>query len=937
MDKYEYKVRSAQIKSLIENGEYREAVKIADTIDWSRVPSVSRLLTISELYMINKRYEESKEILLLARDRHPNGRSIIYRLCEICIKLNEIGEAVAYLGQYDQRAADPSGSLILRYKILVSQGSGMEERIKVLEDLKNEDYQEKWAYELASLYSQIGDIDKCISECDELITWFGPDGKYGERALELKERYEIVRQSTFKAEKEEDNISEQGVTFDTAAIPIQVTQVNPSDQPTQKIPDRDINNNLYEDFAVQPVNLDKNATINLQAELKRNMDELASNTGESLQETETPVQAVYPDDPYAYYQSQGFDVQSVPVADEDMTELHPEGYAQPEAFESGQTEYYEQPASFESEQPAEPESQPHKSAAFMPQQGYAPRYDGALYGYTASLNVPGGVKNMVSEEYDGQMVLNVPDSPGEMEKQITGQMDFQDILDGWERRTEENNRRRVEGAKRKSLEQTNDIVNQLKDVIPGIVVHENPEEIGRQNEAFGQEEVSEPDLRADLDEIEDDVSEFSLDSEGMRPSSEKEGKIIAGDTLNMLPVDDYGDEDTEGYEGEEYTSEDYPAEEEYAPEEEYPEDYDTDYGTEGEYSDEEYADQGEYADDEYYAEDEYPEGEEYVSEESYPEEYAQEDEYSPEAYDNGYETPEEGYQQYGYEEGEYGEGYENEGEYADEYAPASADPSGAVYSDAGDLTEEEQEIFKDFMLMHDLPMIIRDALSRIGMGGTRGNVIITGNEQSARINFCGALAKDLQLTHPDFIGKIAKISAEVFNKKDIARSIAMLDGGALVIENAAELTNQTLQEIVRVLNQPEIRILMMLEDDHFYQKRVGENIPGFAEVFDVHINIPAYTNDDLVYHGREYARQKEYTIDNMGVLALYRRVDQLQTANHFVTLNEVEDIVDEAIEHVDKRSVGHFMDVLLAKRYDDEDMIILREKDFDARKQKDKN
>ena len=138
------------------------------------------------------------------------------------------------------------------------------------------------------------------------------------------------------------------------------------------------------------------------------------------------------------------------------------------------------------------------------------------------------------------------------------------------------------------------------------------------------------------------------------------------------------------------------------------------------------------------------------------------------------------------------------------------------------------------------------------------------------------------------------------------------------------------------MNQPEIRILMMLEDNHFYQKRVGENIPGFAEVFNVHINIPAYTNDDLVFHGREYARQKEYAIDNMGVLALYRRVDQLQTANHFVTLNEVEDIVDEAIEHVDKRSVGHFMDVLLAKRYDDEDMIILREKDFDVRKKEKK-
>ena len=967
MDKYEYKVRSAQIKSLIENGEYQEAVKIADSVDWNRVPSVSRLLTISELYMINKRYEESKEILLLAKERHPNGRSIIYRLCEICIKLNEIGEAVAYLGQYDQRAADPAGSLILRYKILVSQGSSIEERIKVLEDLKIEDYQEKWGYELASLYSEAGNVEKCISECNELITWFGPSGKYGQRALDLKERYEIIQNSTFGSEKKNNNVSEGGVSFDTSSIPIQVMNVNPSDQPTQKIPDKDINTSLYgeNEFLVQPVNLDKNATINLQAELKRNMDELASSTGEPLREVETPVNVLHPDDPYAYYQSQGFDVQSVPVADADMTELHPEGFGQQEqgyypeqqAFPD-QNYYpsqqgYEEQAFYPEEQPAGEEGyyseeQPAEEQEYYPgPQSQAPKYDGALYGYTGSLEIPGGIKNMVSEEYDGQMVLNVPESPSEMEKQITGQMDFQDILDGWERRTEESNRKRIEGAKRKSLEQTNDIVNQLKGVIPGIVVHDNPDEIGVSPKPVERVSVkAEPEmpiqvprkkrLRPELDEIRDDASAFSLDSEGMKAASEKEGKVIAGDTLNMLPMDGYGDEGAEEYEDEYYPEDDY----EYSGGEEYDSDeysgdYDTDYGNEGEYANDDYPEQDEYAEDEYYSEDGYQdEGDEYDSGNGYAEEeYPAEQDYSSENYDENYTAPEDEYQQ----EEDTAYDTENNGGYTEPYPDASSVPPLPTYSEAGgDLSEEEQEIFKDFLLMHDLPAIIRDALSRIGMEGTRGNVIITGNEQSARINFCGALAKDLQLTHPDFIGKIAKISADVFNKKDIARSIAMLDGGALVIENAAELTNQTLQEIVRVLNQPEIRILMMLEDNHFYQKRVGENIPGFAEVFNVHINIPAYTNDDLVFHGREYARQKEYAIDNMGVLALYRRVDQLQTANHFVTLNEVEDIVDEAIEHVDKRSVGHFMDVLLAKRYDDEDMIILREKDFDVRKKEKK-
>ena len=189
MDKYEYKIRADEIKELINAGEFVQAAEIADTIDWRRVKSVMMLCTISDLYKINRRYEDARDMLLLAYERRPGGRTICYSLCELSIKMEEFVQAIEYYKEFVQVAPRDSSRYILQYKLYEAQDVSLEERIAVLEELKKRDYREKWAYELAYLYHRVGLATRCVEECDELILWFG-EGKYVIKAMELKMLHE---------------------------------------------------------------------------------------------------------------------------------------------------------------------------------------------------------------------------------------------------------------------------------------------------------------------------------------------------------------------------------------------------------------------------------------------------------------------------------------------------------------------------------------------------------------------------------------------------------------------------------------------------------------------------------------------------------------------------------------------------------------------------
>ena len=469
MDKYEYKVRSEKIKELIENKKYQEAVKIADTIDWRKVKSVLTLCTISDLYKVNKRFEESRDILLLAYDRNPNSRMIVYSLCELSIRLNDIVAAVEYSKKYVRIAPnDDVGKYVLQYKLYEAQGVTIEERIAVLEELKKKEYIEKWAYELAYLYHSIGLGSKCVEECDELILNFGK-GKYVRKAMELK------------------------------MLHAPLTPEQQANYEGKKIPEAPVVPEIREDaldFSVKPVNVDKYATINLQRELAESMKEVLGEdpgaVNEFRQEVEPVAEAVA--EPVDVKEnSKDLSEDTDQVGDftreilsnllqksqdtEEITELQippeitgelPTDEIDEETEELPEEEFVDSPEK-EEDQVAEtaeevffedtdtidmPKEKPEPRVIKMTHTSEIPKIIQAkqpsvlVSAETMAHQENKQFDKILSQEYDGQISLAVPEQEP-VEKQITGQMSIEDILQEWERMKRENQQKHAEDIKKK--------------------------------------------------------------------------------------------------------------------------------------------------------------------------------------------------------------------------------------------------------------------------------------------------------------------------------------------------------------------------------------------------------------------------------------------------------------------------------------------------------
>lgn len=344
MDKYEYKVRAEQIKSLLGKKEYVEAMKVADTVDWRRVKSISMLCTVSEIYKINRKYEESRDILLLAYERYPGGRTIVYALCELSIKMGEFVQAVEYYKEFLQIAPKDSGRYILQYKLYEAQEVSIDERIAVLEEFKEKDYREKWAYELAYLYHRVGLAARCVEECNDLILWFG-EGKYVQKAMELKMLHEPLSEVQQEKFNQQNGIGQGEEFFNEVSdetpvndqdFPIQITSVGVSQEPTTEIPAKMIE----EEIQVRPVNMGKYSTINLQEELSKSIHELfeeSEQQGVRLQEVSDQEEYQYPEEPESVQEILPEEI-PLPVEEPEndvLSETHEEEEPEPELSEIG--------------------------------------------------------------------------------------------------------------------------------------------------------------------------------------------------------------------------------------------------------------------------------------------------------------------------------------------------------------------------------------------------------------------------------------------------------------------------------------------------------------------------------------------------------------------------------------------------------------------------
>lgn len=957
MDKSEYKLRAEEIKDLISRGEYAQAAEIADTIDWRRVKSVMMLCTISDLYKINRRYEDARDMLLLAYERRPGGRTICYSLCELSIKMEEYVQAIEYYKEFVQVAPKDPGRYILQYKLYEAQDVSLEERIAVLEELKKRDYREKWAYELAYLYHRVGLAARCVEECDELILWFG-EGKYVIKAMELKmlhqpltpeqqEKYDhrfdapgsyIPSQNSVQDNEYSGNQGyDQGYTqdgsydqgqgydqnytqdysqdgnydqsqgyaqdypqdgnydqnqgyvqednYDRVSGDTQVYEpVQQSAQETSAQPEQD-----DFDIHVKTMDVGQYNTINLQAELAAGLREVlgeepkedtAKATSDSI--TRSIVAPMMDSD------TESLDYPEIAEVSEDDLEPETEQIEGSEVFfgETGEIGDLSQVPEVETEEilPEEPAS--FKRPEVVPELSKAKEETEAqevvvqqskpeisaeeiqeMHEVTAPVEPPKELANVLAQESDGQISLVMPEAES-IEKQITGQMNIEDILAEWERKKKENLEKREEEVRQHVLQQTGAMFTEFEQAVRDGLL-----------EKLEKEKAVDADTVTDTDEVEEleEIADVNDETEKAPAEvSEEEPEREPADTDIV---------DTE--EVEELEEEPAVVEHEEEPATEEPE-----ASVDMEVTQEPAA--------------EIPEVLEETTEET--------EEASEESTAEAEEEPEEQVVE---------EASEDEQPQTPERPTVERDKAKVRA-----LTREERELYAPFIQSKSAREQLVKAIDNISLAAYTGNVIITGEEGMDTLSLAKNMIREIQATDSNFSGKVAKISGHALNKKDAAETLNRLQNGALIICKASEMNNKTVDTMYKALQQENQGIVIILEDTRKEIDRFLEKHEKLQESFTSRMDVEALSNDTLVAFGRQYAREMEYSIDELGVLALHTRIEDMQTIDHVVTVVDVKEIVDEAIAHANKKTLKHFFDVLFAKRYDDEDMIILTEKDF---------
>lgn len=907
MDKYEYKVRADEIKSLIAEGDYAEAVKIADTIDWRRVKSVMMLCTISDLYKINRRYEDSRDILLLAYEKHTGGRAIVYSLCELSIKLEEYVQAIEYYKEFVQLAPKDSGRYVLQYKLYEAQEVSLEERIAVLEEFKKKDYREKWAYELAYLYHRVGLESKCVEECDEMFLWFG-DGRYVLKALELKQLHQPLteeQQQKYEQMKHTGGIIEADIVTEGKAIREEAEKETEDEEddefskaqnvltdPTQELPGKEL-----DDIQVKTVDVSQYNTINLQRELAESMKEFLNDQPvEQIQEDEeeqkaeeasSSVEEAAPEE-----KTQSGELPPIRQDTDEMQMISEEMLSERSAEPVKPSESLENTSSEEvffgntSEvnindvvsELVEKDAETAKNIASMQEsvskvaqrheytEGKAihipaasPSPSVSNTGVIRTFHKPSGYDNILSQEYDGQISLVVPEEE-KIEKQITGQLSIDDVMAEWERMKKENEQKMLAEIKQRVHKQTDSLFADF-------------------------DEATKTGL---LEELEKAMVDAAI-KESKKKADEQRPKVVKVSDIESQAKDDKPlteeEPSTEETRVEEILNE--VSETEMVPEEVSEETVETE-----------------------------------AEQEQIPEKVP---EVEPESTEDSDEAAE------SHSEEKSAEELQEESVNVDEADPSSEAEQKEKTEDksqAREMTKSEREQFAPFIHHKKTRRQIVEAIDNISMASYTGNVVITGEEGTGTTALAKLLVKEIQLSDNNFSGKVAKISGSNMNKKDVGATLSKLSGGALIIESAATMKRNTVDALVKELNQEGRGLIVLLEDKKDSMEKFLSKHAALNNLFNLRVDVEALDDQTLVKYAKKYALDQEYVIDELGVLALHTRIADMQTSDHEVTLAEIEEIVDEAIYYADKKTPKHFFDILLGKRYDEEDMIILREKDF---------
>ena len=850
MDKYEYNLKLDQIKALSAEEGYMSAAEIADSINWNKIKNVNTLVKIGEIYEKAERYQDARDILLMAYDRSPIGRMIIYRLAEVAIKMGDYDAATEYYDEFVEIAPHDDMKYVLRYAIKKGQGASFDELITILEEYKDEEYTEEWAYELAYLYHKAGKADKCIDACDELILWFG-DGPYVERALELKMLYQPLTKAQeekyrrFKAEKEKP-----AEIKDTA----EVTEIGAMEM----VKGGEI---VHDDVTIPQitVNQEKFNTVNLQQEIAKGMQQIIEAKGKNeVADTMDTIKKIVEDIPYL-------------------------------KLEKEQEEYVQQPE--ETEHIATDEE-----------------IDGSL-----KLNF----KELLGEDADGQMSM-VMSEKTQLEHQITGQMSIHDVLEEWEKTRhaaeialKEAEQQKLESAKARALQEAGDIMERLNDVIPKLDAGVTPKElleeeylkvpvdIIEQKAAVKEpEEWQKPDMQElYAEETVDEVQELQEEPEETIDEAQEEAADEAKEPVGE-PEDIIMAEESEK---DEILTQ---------PTTMMPEITDDMLNVDDDTSD-----------------DEASQKKENVSEKrdfDHVTSFIEQEIAKMTAKNPGLEKKLDMAKTRKMPDISLPEDLDSEED----------DSKLKETKHIKELTSEQKAIFSYFIPVKGMEDQICKAYNAVldhfnrKENASTGNLIIQGEQGCGKTMLATSFIKVLQKDGEQLTGKMGKIDAAALNKKDVQQVVRKITGGCLIIERAGDIDRSIAAQLSFLMEHDITGTLYILEDTSKGIKKALSMDEGFASKFTEKISVPIFTNDELVLFAKSYSAELGYKIDEMAILALHNRISNIERIDQATTLTEVKDIIDEAIDREAHSGLKKAISILTAKRYTDDDRIVLKEDHF---------
>lgn len=853
MDKYEYKVKTEQMLEMMENKQYKKAAEIADMIDWRKVKSVAMLNSVSEIYEHINENQKSREILFVAYDRSPKSKKIMYRLALLALKVGEIQEAADCYEEFVKLAPKDPNQYILKYKILKAQNAEVKEQIATLEELKDTEYVERWAYELANLYSEAGMTARCIEECDDLILWFS-EGTYVYRAMELKMKYKPL--TPLQQEK-----------YDS----------RPKERPSHHVYSGAVKK-VLEGEPVTKLEEPKKESLVLPVETK---EEPQSVNTDSAQET---MQTASIDEEARSGQEQDLElkISGQMKIEEILAEWEEKQKEHAKAIEV-QKEIDEVRLSKEREEAQERLSKGREKVQQQLEEDYKKKTEQEKKEEKPDFSTA----RLFDEDYDEEFV-----DQEDHEENIESKVDSNEFPVFNEEEFEE------------------DFGDVMEDSKSEIAKEEQEEIVVSFDEDDSEEEdFNEEDLDAeDLDAEDLDVEDFDEED---------------------LDLGDFDDEDLddEDLEEDDFEEDDFDEEFEISDDDAFEDELQLTPAkdlkeVEDDFDEDDLEDEEDSFVQEEVEEDDFEEAEDIVEEDE--EEFdldkalaAEQEEPSEEEIQRRIKKSKGGVP--------FDTGFVVTGRY-------DLNATSEIGLKAG-LTEEQKKLFSYFVPVRGMSEQIVEVLDndrRVRREGTSkvGNILVVGRRGSGKTVLAVDIVKAVQKQRNLKQGKIAIVTGESLNKKELGNIMVKLRGGAIIIEKAGKLNSRTIKELSQLMEKKTGELLFVLEDQRKPLERILTANPEFKKKFTSKLELPIFINDELVTFGQTYAKENGYKLDEMGILALYSRIDAMQREDHAVTVAEAKEIIDAAISHSQKANVKHLARRVFGKSTDAADRILLKEEDF---------